>query len=95
MEYIKINARILGRYPGMVIDESDPHFNTFKTWAHNKDRNGGKVICEMCDAPVAAKEPTQKPTEMGFFELAKQKARELELNRKTEPEGDKKKGKSK
>lgn len=62
MEYIKINVRILGRYPKMIIDESDPHFKAFKAWADNEDRNGGRQICQMCDAPDSKQEAPAKVT---------------------------------
>lgn len=53
MEHIKINVRLLGRYPGMVIGEDDKYFKDFKRWAEDEDRYAGRLICTMVDSPDA------------------------------------------
>jgi hypothetical protein len=63
MPKIKINTRILNRYAGQIIDEKDPQYKAFEAWAENKDRKGGMVICEFCEAKKTKKAPKKEPAE--------------------------------
>lgn len=47
---IKVNVPILGKKAGEIVSQDDLHYKHFKSWAENKDRNGGSIICEFVEA---------------------------------------------
>lgn len=46
---IKVNVPILGKKAGEIVNPNDPNYKHFKSWAENKDINGGSIICELID----------------------------------------------
>lgn len=54
---IKVNAPLLGRMPGEVLNPGDRHYEEFKIWTENGDRHGGTVIGVFLDESEAPNLP--------------------------------------
>jgi hypothetical protein len=62
MEDIRVNVEVLGlkKRPGDIVGKNDPHYDTFKAWATNKDRKGGMILCEFIPKEKPAEESAQE-----------------------------------